>query len=81
KKNVIKLSEIIIDETVTSNDLDVFLCFPIRHDYSVEGVRLHCKKINESEGSIHTYRLFEDKGIMEVKKILSGLLKLSGVEI
>jgi len=47
----------------------------------VEGVRLHCKKINESEGSIHIYRLFEDKGIMEVKKILSGLLKLSGVEI
>ena len=81
KKNVIKLLEIIIDGTSTSNDLDVFLCVPVRYDHSVEGIRLHCKKINESKGFIHPYRLFTDKGIMEVKKILSGLLGLPGVGI
>ena len=81
KKNVIKLLEIIIDGTSTSNDLDVFLCVPVRYDHSVEGIRLHCKKINESKGFIHPYRLFTDKGIMKVKKILSGLLGLPGVGI
>ena len=81
KKNVIKLFEIIIDGTSTSNDLDVFLCVPVRYDHLAEGARLHCKKINEPKGSIHPYRLFIDKGIMEVKKILSGLLELPGVGI
>lgn len=81
KKNVIKLLEIIIDGTSTSNDLDVFLCVPVRYDHLAEGARLHCKKINEPKGSIHPYRLFIDKGIMEVKKILSGLLELPGVGI
>ena len=80
-KNAIKLLEIIIDGTSTSNDLDVFLCVPVRYDHSVEGARLHCKKINEPKGFIHPYSLFTDKGTMEVKKILSGLLKLPGVGI
>lgn len=81
KKNVIKVLEIIIDGTSTSNDLDVFLCVPVRYDHSVEDVRLHCKKINEPKGSIYPYRLFTDKGTMEVKKILSGLLEFPGVGI
>ena len=59
----------------------MFLCVPVRYDHSVEGARLHCKKINEPKGFIHLYRLFTDKGIMEVKKILSGLLELPGVGI
>jgi hypothetical protein len=48
----------------------------------VEGTRLHCKKINESEGSIHPYRLFTDKGIMEVKKnIIRIVIGLPGVGV
>jgi hypothetical protein len=44
KKNAIKLLEITIDETATINDVDMFLCVPVRHEYLVEGIPLHCKK-------------------------------------
>ena len=63
KKNVIKLLEIIIDGTSTSNDLDVFLCVPVRYDHSVEGARLHCKKINEPKGFFTYIDFLQIKGL------------------
>ena len=63
KKNVIKLLEIIIDGTSTSNDLDVFLCVPVRHDHSVEGVRLRCKKFMSLKSLLTQIDFLQIKGL------------------
>jgi hypothetical protein len=73
KKNIIVLLTLVVEGQATENDWEVFLGVPIRHNEQLEGIRLTCQGISELEYIGGTGYLLTEKGIEEVKKILTEL--------
>lgn len=77
-KNIIVLLTLVVEGKATENDWEVFLGLPIRHNEQLEDIRLRCQRISELEYIGGTGHLLTDKGIEEVKKILT---KLTGANV
>lgn len=73
KKNIIVLLTLVVEGQATENDWEVFLGVPIRHNEQLESIRLCCQAISELEYIGGTGYLLTEKGIEEVKKILTEL--------
>ncbi len=73
KKNIIVLLTSVIEGQATENDWEVFLGVPIRHNEQLEAIRMQCYEISEQEYIGNPSHLLTDKGIEEVKKILTEL--------
>lgn len=75
RKNLIVLLKLVIDGEATDNDWEVFLGVPIRHNDQLEDIRLRCCDISEREYLGSPGRLLTDKGIEEVKVLLTELVE------
>lgn len=80
KKNLIVLMKMVIEGRASENDWQVFLGYPLRHNDELEAVRLRCHEISEREYIGGTGFLLTEKGIEEVKQILSELEDEKGTD-
>jgi hypothetical protein len=75
KENVVELLSLVLNGNATTNDWEVFLGLPIRHDAILENIRLRCQVINKVEGTNHPGNLLTEKGVKEIRKLLIELLE------
>ena len=75
KENVVELLRLVLNGNATTNDWEVFLGLPIRHNEILENIRLRCQVISKVEGTNHPSDLLTEQGIKKIQKLLIELLE------
>ncbi len=75
KENVVELLSLVLSGNATTNDWEVFLGLPIRHNAILENIRLRCQVINKVEGMDYPGDLLTEKGVKKIQKLLIELLE------
>lgn len=75
RENIIALLALVVEGKATVNDWSVFTAIPLRHDETLDAIRLRCIEIEGREytGDATPPYLFSPKGIAELEVILKEL--------